>query len=281
MDLTLVLTVLVAGICTGGIYALLAVPFTFQIGSLKVTNFAYGNILMLAMYLVFIALTAKIPIAIVFVLLLPAFFFFGWLLRRFVVFTDNENAQILLTMGLAIVFENLAQATWGSFPRSMGAIEQGTVIGDVYVSVTRLQVFAVALVLLGAGYLFLRKSWYGRCIRAVVQQRDMAEVVGINTRRVAVVAFGASFCYVVVAAFGLMMFYSVEPHTGHSFLSICFLIAVLGGIGNLVGSFFASFVIGIISAFVAFFLPGYHDPILFSLFILMLLVRPAGLFGAA
>jgi branched-chain amino acid transport system permease protein len=275
------LTVLIAGICTGGIYALLAVPFNFQIGALKVTNFAYGNILMLAMYLVFITISAKIPIPVLFCILLPAFFIFGLVLRRYVVFTNNENAQILITMGLAIFFENMAQSFWGSFPRSLGAIEQGTMVGEIYISITRLEVFAAAILVLGIGYLFLNKSWYGRCIRALVQQRDMAEVVGINTKRVSVVAFAASFCYVIIAAFGLMMFYSVEPHSGHSFLSICFLIAVLGGIGNIAGSFFASFIIGIISAFVSFFLPGYHDPILFSLFILMLLIRPSGLFGEA
>lgn len=281
MDLVLALTVLIAGLCTGGMYALLAVPFNFQIGALKVTNFAYGNILMLFMYSVFICMSTGMPVYAMFALLLPAAFLFGWLLRRFVVFTNNENAQILLTMGLAIFIENMATAIWGSFPRSLGAIEEGMLIGDIYVSVTRLQMLAAALVLLGLGQLFLQKSWYGRCIRALVQQPDMAEMMGINTRRVALIAFGVSFCYALCGAYALMMFYSVEPFTGHSFLSICFLIAVLGGIGNLPGSFVASFVIGIFSAFVSFFLPGYHDPILFSLFILMLLIRPSGLFGEA
>ena len=265
----------------GGIYAMLAVPFNFQLGALKVTNFAYGNLLMVAMYVVFICSSNDVPVWGIFGILLPTYFALGWLLRRFVIFSTDENVQILLSMGLAILIENLAQVVWGSFPRSLGGIEEGILFGDVYVSLTRLQLLGLSLAILGLGYLFLQKSWYGRCIRALVQRPAMAAVVGINTKSVAAVAFAASFCYLGVTAFCLMRLYSVEPHTGHSFLSLCFLIAVLGGIGNLVGSLMASFIIGVLSAFLSFFLPGYHDPIIFLFFIAMLLFKPSGLLGEA
>ncbi|MDR2726807.1 MAG: branched-chain amino acid ABC transporter permease, partial [Deltaproteobacteria bacterium] len=146
---------------------------------------------------------------------------------------------------------------------------------------TRLYLAAGALALLGVGYVFLQKSWYGRCIRALVQRPEMASVMGVNVRATACVAFAASFCYLAVAAYFFMFFLSVEPHTGHNFLPMCFLIAVMGSIGNLLGSLCASFIIGVFSAFVAFFLPGYHDPIIFLMFIGVLLFRPNGLFGEA
>ncbi len=285
MDLTLFITILIAGLLTGGMYSLIAVNFNFQLGALRVVNFSYGASLMLAMYLVFALSALKLPflatLGLVIVLLLPCYFLVGWLLRRYVVFTELDDVQILLTMGLAIFIENMAQAIWGAFPRTLGAMEKGMLLGDIYINVTRLQVFLVSLILLAVGYLFLTRTWFGRCIRAVVQNKEMASVVGVNARRVAVVAFAISYCFLVIGAYLLMMFYSVEPHTGGSFLTMAFLICVLGGIGNLAGSFAASFIIGIISAFVSFFLPGYHDPILFSAFILLILLRPSGLFGEA
>lgn len=281
MDLYLFLSILLAGLCMGGVYAMLAIPFNFQLGQLKVTNFAYGNLLMVAMYVVFICHNNDVPSWGTFSILLPVYFVLGWLLRRYIVFTSNENVQILLTMGLAILIENLVQVVWGSFPRSLGGIEEGLLLGEVYISLTRLKLLGVSLVILGLGYVFLQKSWYGRCIRALVQQPAMAAVMGINTRGTACVAFAASFCYLAVTSYCLMQLYSVEPHTGHSFLSLCFLISVLGGIGNLVGTLFSAFIIGIISAFISFYVPGYHDPIIFVFFIAMLLFKPAGLFGEA
>jgi branched-chain amino acid transport system permease protein len=281
VDIYLFLTITIAGIFTGGIYALLAVPFNFQLGALKVTNFAYGNTIMLSMYMVFVLTTQNVPLAAAVPLLLVIMFVYGLILRRYIVFTQNENVQILLTMGVAIFMENLAQAIWGGFPRSLGATEKGIFWNDIYISQSRLEVFVLTLICLAIGYIFLQKSWYGRCIRATVQQPDMAQVMGINVRNVTIIAFAASTCYVAIATFCLMRFYAVEPHTGGTFLSLCFLIAVLGGLGNLKGSFFASFIIGIISSFVAFLAPGYHDPIIFLLFIILILLRPTGLFGEA
>ncbi|MCC8193742.1 MAG: branched-chain amino acid ABC transporter permease [Deltaproteobacteria bacterium] len=281
MDLYLFLSILSAGLCMGGVYAMLAVPFNFQLGQLKVTNFAYGNLLMMAMYVVFVCHDGHVPVWGMFCILLPCYFALGWFLRRYIVFTTDENIQILLTMGLTILIENLVQMVWGSFPRSLGGIEEGMMLGDVYVSLTRFKLLCASMVILGLGYLFLQKSWYGRCIRALVQQPAMAAVMGINTRAVACMAFGASFCYLAFTGYSLMQLYSVEPHTGHSFLSLCFLIAVLGGIGNLIGTVYSAFIIGVISAFISFYVPGYHDPIIFLFFIAMLLFKPSGLFGEA
>jgi branched-chain amino acid transport system permease protein len=281
MDLYLFLSILIAGLCMGGIYAMLAVPFNFQLGQLKVTNFAYGNLLMVAMYAVFIGHNNHAPFLLLFAALLPLYFALGWVLRRYIVYQIDENVQILLTMGLAILFENLAQVIWGSYPRSLGGIESGVMLGEVYVSITRVKLLCVSMIILGLGYLLLQKSWCGRCIRALVQQPGMAAVMGINTRSVACVAFGVSFCYLAITGYILMQLYSVEPHTGNSFLSLCFLIAVLGGIGNLVGTLLSSFIIGIISGFISFYAPGYHDPIIFLFFIAMLLFKPSGIFGEA
>ena len=269
----------------GGVYAMLAVPFNFQIGALKVMNFSYGSLLMLGMYIVFVCLSNGFPVWGMLLVMLPSFFILGWLIRRYLVFTTDENVQILLTMGLSILIENLAHTIFGAFPRTLGSVEEGVgvMLGDsfVYVSLTRMYLAIGALVLLGAGYLFLQKSWYGRCIRALVQRPEMAAVMGVNVRATSCVAFAASFCYLAVAAYFFMFFLSVEPHTGHNFLSMCFLISVMGGIGNLMGSLLASFIIGVFSAFVAFFLPGYHDPIIFLMFIGVLLFKPNGLFGEA
>lgn len=281
MDWILVLTILIAGILTGGVYSLIAVNFSFQLGALKVVNFSYGGFLMMAMYLVYALVTIGMNMTATLLLLVPFFFILGWVLRRFIVFTDQDDLQILLTMGVVIIVENLAQALWGAFPRSLGAMEKGIFWHEIYISLTRLEVFLISLILLSIGYLALIKTWSGRCIRAVVQNKEMASVVGVNTQKVALIAFAVSYSFIAFGGYLLMRFYSVEPHTGGSFLTMCFLICVLGGIGNLVGAFLASFIIGIVSAAISFLWPGYHDPIIFSLFILLILFRPSGLFGEA
>ena len=280
MDIAILLTVLVNGLCTGGVFGITASAFTFQLGALRIVNFSYGALLMLAMYGVFFLVTrAQLPLALTAVICIPIFTFVGWVLRKFLITSTNDNVQILITMGILIVFENLALFLWGSFPRSLPIIEEGVYVGGIYVGLHRLMLLIISATILLGVHLFLNRTWLGMAIRAMVQSRDAAMVVGINVERISTLAFAFSSGLLAIAAALLMMLFSVEPASGGYYLLIGFLVAVLGGMGNLWGSLLAGLIIGVISGFAIFFSPGLHDVVLFLAFVLTLLFRPYGIFG--
>ena len=281
MDFTILATIIINGICTGGVYGLTASAFSFQLGALRVVNFSYGAFLMVAMYAVFFLVQhAKVPLWVAGLVFMPVFALLGWVLRRFHVTTVRDEIQILMTMGLAIIFENAALFVWGSFPRSLSVIEQGFEIGGIYIGITRLGLLVLSAVILLGFHLFLTRTWVGMAIRAMVQTRDAAIVAGVDTEKIACLAFAVSSGIVAMAAALLMALFSVEPGSGGYYLLFGFLVTVMGGPGNLWGSFLAGCLIGIISAVAMFLNPGMHDTVIFVSFVLVLLIRPYGLFGS-
>ncbi len=280
MDPAIFLTIIINGLCTGGVYGVVASAFTFQLGALRIVNFSYGAFLMLAMFGVFILVTkGQLPLTVAAALCIPIFAVFGWALRRFLIPASNDNIQILMTMGILIIFENLALFIWGSFPRSLSIIEDGIYLGSIYIGVTRLALLVLSAVILLGVHLFLTRTWLGMAIRAMVQSKDAALVVGVNVDRIGTLAFGFSSGLVAIAAALLMTLFSVEPMSGGYYLLIAFLVAVIGGMGNLWGSFLGGLIIGVISALAIYFSPGLHDVVLFAAFVLTLLIRPYGIFG--
>ncbi len=281
MDFSILATIVINGICTGGVYGLTASAFSFQMGALRVVNFSYGAFLMVAMYAVFFLVGyGKVPLWVAGLAFMPVFALLGWLQRRYLVTTVRDEIQILMTMGLAIIFENAALFAWGSFPRSLSVIEQGFEIGGFYIGLTRVGLLILSAVILFGFHLFLTRTWLGMAIRAIVQTRDAAIVAGVDAEKIACVAFAVSCGIAAMAASLLMALFSVEPGSGGYYLLLGFLVTVLGGPGNLWGSFLAGCLIGIVSSIAMFFNPGMHDTVIFVAFILALLIRPYGLFGS-
>ena len=138
----------------------------------------------------------------------------------------------------------------------------------------------LSAVILFGFHLFLTRTWLGMAIRAIVQTRDAAIVAGVDAEKIACVAFAVSWGIAAMAASLLMALFSVEPGSGGYYLLLGFLVTVLGGPGNLWGSFLAGCLIGIVSSIAMFFNPGMHDTVIFVAFILALLIRPYGLFGS-
>ncbi len=281
MDGPTLAMILINGICTGGVYGLLASAFSFQLGALRVVNFSYGASLMIAMYVVFLLVSyAKISLILGALIIMPLFVLLGWAMRTFLVTSVRDEIQILMTMGLAIILENFALFVWGSFPRSLSIIEEGVEWGGIFIGLTRLGLLALSAVILLGFHLFLTRTWLGMAIRAMVQSRDAALAVGLNVRHISSLAFAFSSGLAAIAAALLMALFSVEPASGGYYLLLAFLVTVLGGQGNLWGSFLAGCLIGIVSALAMFFNPGLHDSVIFVAFVLTLLFRPYGLFGA-
>ncbi len=149
------------------------------------------------------------------------------------------------------------------------------------VSSPRVIAFAVSVTLTAALYLFLKRTQLGKSIRAVAQEREGALTVGINLRRIYALAFGIGCACVGAAGSLVVPFYAVDPYVGGVFVITAFVVVVLGGMGNFAGALVASLIVGVAESLAAVFIPAAMKQIvMYSIFVVVLLFRPQGLFGA-
>lgn len=276
------------GLMTGAVYALVALGLTLVYGVLHIINFAHGALLTAAMFAAFFAyaLLGLDPYLAVF-LLAPLFFAAGYALQRFVIgpAAHGEDRNFLLvTLGLAIVIENAllyffrADTRTINLPYAFNVIE----VGSAFIAVPRLvalgAVVAVALVL----WVIMHWTDTGKAIRAVAKERLGAELCGIDVAHIYAVTFGLGTACVAVAACLLIPTYYVNPTAGEAFVLIAFTIVVLGGMGSIAGALIGGLCVGVVESLSSLFLGQSLGQIgIFVLFIIMLLIRPSGLFGAS
>jgi len=190
--------------------------------------------------------------------------------------------QVVLTMGLMLLLENLATIFFTPDYRAI-TVSYGSstfAIAGVRVHVPRLLATIAALLISGILYVFLKKTDLGKAIRAASQQKEGAMLVGIDVRHVYAVAFGIGTASVGAAGSLVLPFFYAEPHVGLVFLTIAFVIVVMGGFGNFIGALISGFIIGIIESLGGIFMPGSTKHVItFGVFILLLLFKPLGLLG--
>jgi branched-chain amino acid transport system permease protein len=287
MDATTVfLQALVSGILNGGIYALVAIGLTFIWGVMNIVNFAHGSMMMLGMYISFWLFTLLgVDPYLSLLFSIPLLFFFGVLTEKFLiepVLDSQPFIQVVLTMGLMLLLENLATIFFSPDYRAV-TVSYGSstfAIGGIRVHVPRLMATIAALLITGLLYIFLKKTDLGKAIRAASQQKEGAMLVGIDVKYVYAIAFGIGTASVGAAGSLVIPFFYAEPHVGLVFVTIAFVIVVMGGFGNFVGALISGFIIGIIESLGAIFMPGSTKHVItFGVFILLLLFRPLGLLG--
>ena len=288
MNSDLVLQALVSGILLGGVYSLISVGLTLTFGVMRIINFAHGEFLMVAMYATFFFCKyfAAEPYTAV-IVVLPALFLFGvvvfQLFVRPILGAEPLN-QMLLLVGLSLILQNGALALFSADTRTVqSAISMSKIeLGEVIIGMPKLIAFLVAVAISVGLYWALRYTELGRRIRAASADREAAALMGINVNRVNLIAFGiGAGCLGIAGPIMTPAFYIV-PNIGTFFILMAFVIVVLGGIGNFMGAMLAAFVVAIAESVGALFMPGSTAPVLpFVLFILVLLVRPQGLFAGA
>jgi branched-chain amino acid transport system permease protein len=285
--MTAILPQLVAsGLLIGGVYALLSIGLTLIFGVLRVVNFAQGEFIMLAMFGAFWlnALWGIDPYASIFVVV-PVIFGLGLLTERFVikpVLHAPHVMQIFATFGLSVVLQNAALTVWGPDYRSIETpySTQSFDFGPVSLSASGLYAFLVALLMAGALLVFLHRTRDGRALRAMVQNRYAASLMGINTDRLNRVAFGAGVACAGVAGCVLTPIYYTFPTVGVDLIITAFVVVVLGGLGSIAGALIGGLIIGVVQTLTGFFISvEFKDVIALVLFVLILIVRPQGLFG--
>ena len=283
----LLLQAVVSGVLLGGVYGLVASGLTLIFGVLRIVNFAHGALMMLAMYSSYWLFTlAGVDPYLSVVLTAPLFFVLGLVIQKLIVEPNRrapEHNQLLLTLGLALFLENLALVLWQGDFRTVRSAMSGTsfVLGDALVEVPRLIACAGAVLVALGLFTFLRTTDIGKAIRALAEEPEGAQLMGINVGRIRAVAFGIGTGCVAVAGSLVTPFFYVAPDVGESFNLMAFVVVVLGGMGNFIGALLGGFIVGLAESLGAALLPGsLKQLVVFAIFAAVLLLRPEGLFGA-
>jgi len=277
---------LVSTVLLGGIYALIAVGLTLIFGIMRVVNFAHGEFLMLGMYLAFWAFTLwHIDPYFILVVAVPLFFAVGLgvyaLVMRGVIHASH-NVQIFTTVGLSTALQNLALVFWTGDFRFVRPWHSGVVlrIGGGAFNLSQVVAFAVAVLFTLSLFAFMKWTHAGRVMRATAQDGEAARLVGINTDRVYRLAFAIGIACVGVAGVLISPLYSVYPTAGLQFVLLAYVVVVLGGLGDMVGALLGSLIVAAVEVIGSYlFGSAWKEVIYFVLFIAVLVLRPAGLFG--
>lgn len=284
MDVT---QIIVDGVLLGGIYALLGIPLNLLFGTTRIIHFAYGEFLMLGMYgaLILFRHTGLDPYEGGVLVMVPVFVLIGvaayWLLFRWIA-EKPYTIQIIATLGFGIALSNLALMVESANVQTVRTAVSGSsveVLG-VLLPTTRLIGFGGALLIALLLAAFLRYSFWGSGMRALTQSKLGAEVVGIPVPRVHQVAVVVTTVLTGVSGALLLPIFTVFPTVGADFAVIAFVVVVLGGMGSIYGGLIAAAVIGLVQSFSAATLGVHWETVsYFLIFILVLLVRPAGIAG--
>jgi len=277
---------IVSTLLLGGIYALIAIGLTLIFGVMRVVNFAHGEFLMLGMYLGFwaFALLGFDPY-LTLVVSLPLWFAVGWASYRVVmgpIVHASHNVQVFTTVGLSIALQNLALVLWTADARFVRTDYYAVVvrISSAAFNVAQIVAFGIAVVLTAGLFAFMRWSYTGKVMRATAQDRQAAALMGIDTDRVYAVTWAVGIACVGAAGVLLAPIYPVYPTAGLQFVLIAYVAVVLGGLGDMAGALIASLVVATVEVAGSYVIgTAWKEVLYLLLFIGILIVRPAGLFG--
>jgi len=275
------------GVALGAVYALTALGLTLIYGVLHIINFAHGSLLMLALYAAFFLYTlGGVDPYLAMLVLMPLFFAFGYVLQRFVVqpaWHGRDENVLLVTLGLAIVIDNLALWLWTSTTRSIDSRYAFEVIdlGVAFMPLAKAIAFFAALAFGALLWALMTFTDLGKAIRAVAREREGARLVGVRVEHIYAMTFGIGTAMVAAAACLLLPTFYVTPQVGYAFVLVAFTTVVLGGMGSFIGALLAGLLLGVIEALCGLYLGESLGQIgIFAMFILVVLFRPTGLFGA-
>jgi len=274
----------VNGLLLGGVLALLALGLNLIFGVIDIVWIAYVDLVMICMYAVyFLVQVYGWPIWIGSLVSVGLGALLGVGVHVLIISPILGSApinQLLATGGLLFFLQSFATFLWTTDHRSVRVTLPTLEIGGMFLSFARLIAFVVALLVMLGLYLFLRHTYVGTAIRAVSQDRDAMALMGANPRAVYVVTSAVGGALAGVAAALLIIQYSVHPFFGAAFGPLTFMICVLGGLGNMVGAFVASFIMSeVISIGGVIWSTEMGYVIAFVFFVIMIFARPGGILG--
>jgi len=278
------------GILVGALYGLVALGLSLVFGVTKFLNVAHGELLMFGGYASFWAFSLlgldpflTIPLTIIFLLLIGAVLY-KLVFSRTVKLPEESKIKntLLVAFGLSVILQNLALRFWTADERGISTSYAGiafTFFG-VRFPLVRVASLVVAVIFLIALQLFLRKTYTGKAIRATVQNWEAASLMGIDIHKVYILSFSLGAALAGVAGTLVTVNYSIQPAMGLGWTMKALIVMVLGGLGNIPGTFIGGLVLGVTESATSFFISSnYREVAGLILFLLVLIFRPQGLFG--
>ena len=284
-----ILDIAIGGLLLGGIYALIAMGLSLQYGVARVLNIAHGEFIVVGAFGTFTLYTVfGINPLVCLAIIGPIIFIIGFLLHRTLfhqlsIKAPNpgafEASSLLATFGLLFIIQNLVLMGWGADFRAYSYLNFGVDIWGAIFSANKLVILGFAVGIGLAFYLFLARSRIGKAIRAAAQDPATASLMGVNINRVLAICFGLGALMAGVAGVLLSMRVPLNPAMGLQYTLIAIIVIVLGGLGSIPGSFIGGFILGIIGEVVTHFEPSLSLAAYYFIFMLLLFVRPKGIFG--
>ncbi|MBI3092321.1 MAG: branched-chain amino acid ABC transporter permease [Candidatus Tectomicrobia bacterium] len=278
----------ILGVLLGGLYALAAFGLSIIFGVSRVLNVAHGDLLLLGAllsYALFYGLGMHpflIMLAIIPIFLLVGFAFERFLIRPISNRSPHELliASILLTLGVSMAVSDLSAWLGGASAKGIAYSLPSISIGSLVFPSIRLLIMALILAMTLVLSYYLKSSYVGRAMRAITQDREGAMIVGVNIPRVSMITFGIGAATAAVAGSFYIILFPTNPYLGIPLTVKYLAIIVLGGLGSLSGALLGGIILGLAEQFSGFYFGGiWQQPVAFILLILILLIRPQGIFG--
>ncbi|MBJ7250649.1 MAG: branched-chain amino acid ABC transporter permease [Acetobacteraceae bacterium] len=275
---------LINGILLGGVFALPVLGLNLVFGVVDVVWLCYAELVMVGMYIVWYLYNQMgWPLWMAFAVCLPCLAVLGVLLHVLVVrplLTAPPINQVLATGGVLFVLQGGATLVFSTEFRSLGVDMPPMEVWEVFISGTKLSAFIAALVGAALLWLFLKYTYVGTAIRAIARDREVMPLMGVDPRRIYLIASAIGGSLAGLAACLLLVQLDVHPFVGLSFGPITFMICVMGGLGNMLGGFLAAFLMGVIISVGGFWgTTEWSYVFAFLFFIILMFVRPRGLFA--
>lgn len=287
MPFSVFIQLVIGGILQGGVYALAAFGLSLIFGVSNILNLAHGEFLMLGALATFLIYSfIELNPFLISILLIPLFFVLGCLFERGLIRRllgrrahEQVTTSILVTLGVSLAIEDITAFLWGPEEKGIAYFLPSIHIGDIFISSVRLFGLAFIIILTLALHLYLRRTFMGKSIRAVTQNRRGATLVGINTYRVSTVTFGIGTVLASLGGIFYVILFTISPHIGIPLTIKYLCVIVLGGLGSLYGTLVGGIILGLTEVFTGYFSPHWGETSAFLLLVAILLIRPKGLFG--
>ena len=279
---------IINGLTLGAFYALVTLGLSLLFGVARLVNFAHGDIFMVGGYTLFLLLNltgVALPYPLIILIVVVVTAVFGLIVERVIIhpiLNQSWRVQAVATLGISIVLQNLALILFTSDPKQTPTPFSRQIIEvvGIRISVQRLVVLAVVIIAFLGLQWFVKHTQLGKAMRAVSQNREMCQIVGINVQQIAMLTFAISAGLAGLAAALMAPLFSVTPTMGLLITLKALAAVILGGLGQVNGAFYAAFMLGMIEAlFGGYVSYQFRDVVSFGIFVLILFVRPQGLFG--
>ena len=281
---------IILGILLGGLYALAAFGLSVIFGVSRVLNVAHGDLLLLGALLSYgLFFGVGMNPFVTMLLVIPVFLVVGFAFERVLLRPISNRsphelliASVILTLGVSMVISDLSAWATGAADKGIAYSLPSVKLGDVIFPSIRLIIMGVIIAFTLALNFYLKNSYIGRAMRAITQDREGAMIVGVNIPRVSMIAFGIGTATAALAGSFYIMLFATNPYLGVPLTVKYLAIIILGGLGSLPGALAGGIVLGVTEQLAGFYYGGrWQEPVAFILLILILLIRPQGLFGRA